>query len=256
STTCSLGFRSRVSPALILRANGGAFSRIPQFSELFGDTGDVVGNTKLSDEKGVNIDAGFHYSRDAGTVEMDTSVFYRTAKDLIQRRTYGDYLISENIGKAEIAGIESWVGGSFSGWPATYRLSVTCQDAKNRSDETVIQKQRYYGKFLPYHPVWKGNTRVSVRTFKRILMTWKMDWEGESYKGPSNLSGEKLPSRVLQSIILRSRISDSLDVVFEAANITDNHTPDRWGYPKPGRGFYITLAWNREFDGNDKSEKE
>ncbi|MFA6472377.1 MAG: TonB-dependent receptor [Candidatus Latescibacterota bacterium] len=256
STAYSLGLRYRIKPSLTLRANAGLFPRLPQFSELFGDTGDVVGNTKLTEEKGANFDTGFYYHPGAGTFEADMSVFYRSAKDLIQRRTYGDYLISENIGKAEIAGVESWVGGSFPKFPATYRFSISCQDAKNRSDETVIQKQRYFGKYLPYHPIWKGNTRVSVRKFEHLSLIWKMDWEGECYKGPSNLSDEKLPSRVIHSIVLRSNIWDHLDAVFEAANITDNHAPDRWGYPKPGRGFYITLAWNGEFGESNKTDKK
>lgn len=247
STTLALGLRYRMNPSVILRANGGVYPRLPQFSELFGDTGDVVGNTELVEEKGTNFDAGFHYFPDSGNIEMDTSVFYRSAKNLIQRRNYGDYLISENIGKAEIAGVESWIGAEFLEERVSCRLSVTFQDARNRSDQTVLQKDRYYGKYLPYHPIWKGNTRANLRTFGRISITWKMDWESECYKGPSNLSEEKLPARAIHSLVLRGRVWKQLDAVFEIANITDNHAPDRWGYPKPGRGFYTTVAWNREF---------
>ncbi len=98
------GIRYLAHPALTLRANAGVFPRLPEFGELFGDTGDVVGNTRLEEERGTNFDTGAHYSSGGGVFDLDAAVFHRFAKDLIQTRNYGDYLISENIGKAAITG--------------------------------------------------------------------------------------------------------------------------------------------------------
>ena len=245
TTTLSLGMRYHATSTFILRANAGLFSRLPEFNELFGDTGDIVGNTTLDEERGTNFDAGFHYSPESLPFDLDTVAFYRRAEDLIQRRNYGDYLISENIGKAAITGIETRTGSRFLNDRASLRLSLAWQDAVNRSDETVFRKDRYYGKQLPYHPEWKGAATAGWRFSDRFDALWKTDYESECFKGPSNLSGEKLESRTIHSLILRTGLAAGFDAVFEAANLTDDHAPDRWGYPKPGRAYYVTVkyAW-------------
>ena len=62
TATYALGVRYRLNPVFTVRANGGWYPRLPEFNELFGDTGDVVGNTSLKEERGANFDAGLHYS--------------------------------------------------------------------------------------------------------------------------------------------------------------------------------------------------
>ncbi len=246
NATFALGVRYRLNPVLTVRANGGWYPRLPEFSELFGDTGDVVGNTDLKEERGANFDTGLHYSPSHGVFEADASLFYRYADDLIQRRNYGDYLISENIGKAEIAGVETWAGMGLYDRRVTGSLSLTYQNARNRSDETLLRRQRYYDKFLPYHPQWKGSARMGVRPVRFLNVNWRTDWESECFTGPSNLSAETLPSRVIHTLSLRTEVRGSLGILAEAENLTDDRSPDRWGYPKPGRGYYLTLTWNWE----------
>lgn len=252
TVTYALGARYRPVPALTVRANAGVFPRLPKFEELFGDTGDVVGNTRLEAERGANLDAGFHYTGGDGIMDADASIFYRFAEDLIQRRNYGDYLISENIGKAKIAGAECWSNFRTRENRASLRLTLAYQDARNRSDETLLRRQRYYGKFLPYHPEWKGSARASFRPVPALTVTWRSDGESMCYKGPSNLPEETLDAKMLHTLSLRWETRRSLAVVMEAENITDVRAPDRWGYPKPGRGFYLTLSWNWEREESER----
>ncbi len=239
-----LGVRYRVSPGFVVRANGGSASRLPEFGELFGDTGDVVGNTDLTEERGNTIDAGFHYTFGENMLEADASVFHRYADNLIQRRNYGDYIISENIGKAEISGVETWIGFASTTRTLSGRLAFTYQDARNRSDETLFRKQRYYGKFLPYHPQLKGGMSLNYRPLNRVHLKWDTDWESECFRGPSNLPDEKLPARTIHTLSVRFTWRECFGVELEADNLTDDQSPDRWGYPKPGRGYYLTLSWN------------
>lgn len=248
--TYALGLRYRAHPSLTLRANAGVFPRLPEFGELFGDTGDVVGNTRLEEERGTNLDAGAHYSSGKGAFDLDAAVFHRYARDLIQTRNYGDYLISENIGKAAITGVETWAAMNLPDRKLSCRVTLTYQDAKNRSDETLFRKQRYYGKFLPYHPEWKGGVRLGAPVWKRVRATWKTDWESECFKGPSNLPDEKLDAKVIHSLGFRFDLPGRVGVSAEAENLTDVHAQDRWGYPKPGRGYYLTLSWDWERSGD------
>lgn len=249
-TTAALGIRWKPDSDVTLRANGGVYPRLPEFNELFGDTGDIVGNTQLASEKGLNFDTGLHQFLPFWEMEYDMSVFYNKGKDLIQRRSYGDYLISENIGKSRIIGVETWSRASWIDNRVTGRLAVAWQDAKNRSDETVFRKRRYYDKQLPYHPTWKAATTLKWTITDRIRLGWDMDYESSCYKGPSNLDEEMLDSRTIHSAEVTVNFYSALDATFEAVNLTDNHAPDRWGYPKPGRGYYLTLSWR--FQSNDE----
>lgn len=242
TTSWGLGARYRLSPRFTLRANGGVAARLPEFNELFGDTGDIVGNTDLAEERGRNADCGVHFASADRMFEADAGAFYRYAENLIQRRNYGDYLISENIGKAEIAGIEAWSGAEFFARRLSGRLSLTFQDARNRSDETVFRKQRYYGKLLPYHPRWKGSAEAAIRPRANVTARWKCSGESECFMGPSNLDDERLPARVIHSVTVRFEWHKRYGIEFDGENLTGDQSPDRWGYPKPGRGFYVTAT--------------
>ncbi len=248
SATVALGARYAAAPSAVVRLNAGVFPRIPEFNELFGDTGDIVGNTALSEEQGYNVDTGIHLTLgERAPLEIDAGVFYRYASDLIQRRSYGDYLIAENIGKAQIAGVEAWAEKELLSGALSLRLSGAFQDARNRSDETVFRKNRYYGRLLPYHPRWKGALTADAGIPLGITLTWKSDHESECYKGPSNLAEEKLEARTIHSLSI-ARSFGNVETLLEAVNLGGNHAPDRWGYPKPGRGYYLTLSWRFEMN--------
>ncbi len=113
----------------------------------------------------------------------------------------------------------------------------------------MFRKQRYYGKFLPYHPEWKGGVRLGLPIRKEIRATWKTDWESECFKGPSNLPDEKLDAKTIHSLDIRFSLPGRVGITAEAENLTDVHTQDRRGYPKPGRGYYLTLSWDWERAG-------
>ena len=242
--TYALGWRYQVIPTLTSRLTLGSYTRLPEFDELFGDTGDVVGNPQLEEERSSNLDMGFHYSPEGLDMDIDLGYFYRSSKNLIQRRSYGDYLIAENIGKSEINGLEFWVSWHMFSDRLFYRFSLAYQRALNKSDETVFRKNRYYDKMLPYHPEWQADACVRYKITDRISTAWKMAYESESYKGPSNLEDEKIESRAIHDLELSFKLWKNTELRLEASNLGDEQASDRWGYPKPGRAFYATLKWN------------
>jgi outer membrane receptor protein involved in Fe transport len=77
----------------------------------------------------------------------------------------------------------------------------------------------------------------------RVSIDWKTDWESTCFKGPSNLSDETIPSRVIHSLAVNVNFPECWRIELEADNLTDDQAPDRWGYPKPGRGFYLTISY-------------
>ena len=248
--TYALGGRYGVSPSCIMRANIGYYPRAPEFSELFGDTGDIVGNPQLKEEKSTNADVGIHYTGTKLPVEIDVTGFYRYATDLIQRLNFGDYLLSENIGKAQVTGIESWISGYIYNKKLFYRTSLAYQKALNKSDETVFRKNRYYDKLLPYHPEWMSDTTVRYHLFKRISTAWKMSYESECFKGASNLPEEVIDSRIIHDFEMNYSTDKDIVLSMGVSNIGDEQASDRWGYPKPGRSYYVGLKWNYERDND------
>ncbi|MBN1294612.1 MAG: TonB-dependent receptor [Candidatus Latescibacteria bacterium] len=246
--TYALGGRYSISPSCIMRMNIGYYPRVPEFNELFGDTGDIVGNPQLKEEKSTNADAGFHYTGTKLPVEIDVTGFYRYATDLIQRQNFGDYLLSENIGKAQVTGIESWISGYIYHKKLFYRTSLAYQKALNKSDETVFRKNRYYNKLLPYHPEWMSDTTIRYRLFEWVSTAWKMSYESECFKGPSNLPEEVIESRIIHDVELSFNTGRNIMLNLGINNIGDDQASDRWGYPKPGRSYYVGLKWNYERD--------
>jgi outer membrane cobalamin receptor len=244
----ALGVRCNLNETLTVRANAGIYSREPDFSELFGDTGDVVGNTELEEEKSTNYDAGFHWADSWFPGKVDFSLYHRNTIDLIQQRSYGDYLKAENIGKAQIDGAELLVNGDFTFRNVFYRISAAYQRGLNKSDATAFRKKRYYNKFLPYHPEWMidGVLRTDLTHHSRL--SWLVSYESSCYRGPSNLPDEMIDARLLQNLQLDIAVMKNMGITGEIENLTDESYIDRWGYPKPGRAYYLSMRWLFDID--------
>jgi outer membrane cobalamin receptor len=244
--TAAIGWRYRVSEPYIVRANIGLYTREPDFNEMFGDTGDTVGNTRLDNERSLNIDSGFHMDSSGVTPEIDMTVFFRKADDLIQRRNYGDYLISENIAKAQIRGVECILNRQLDLRNVFYRISFSYQQALNKSDATVFRKNRYYNKILPYHPELQFDTSAKIDITSRLRFGWDMSYESDCFRGPSNLPEEMIDARTIHDVVLDFLITGKLSTQFEISNIAGKRYVDRWGYPRPGRAYYLSLSWKVE----------
>ena len=150
-------------------------------------------------------------------------------------------------GKAEITGVETWAGMGLFEKKVTGNFSLTFQNARNRSDETLLMRNRYYGQTIALPSKMEGAAHAwGAVPYNSLPSHGGRTGESKCFKGPSNLSSETLPSRVIHTVSLRTDILDRYGILAEAVNLTDDHSPDRWGYPKPGRGYYLTFTWNWE----------
>lgn len=239
--TGQLGWRYQPKSALTLRANGGVYTRAPKFNELFGDNGDMVGNSDLQEERSINVDVGLHSKLASYDLEMDIAYFYRVTDDLIQRRDYGDYMIYENIAESEVSGIECWLEKGMLKNRLKMRLDMTWQRAINTSDDTAFRRDRYYGKDLPYHPRWLVSGKLDYSPWSFVTLNWRTRYESESFRGPSNLTSEKLEARTIHDASLKFFFLQHWELLLEIANVFDEQAVDFWGYPRPGVAYYATL---------------
>ena len=66
--------------------------------------------------------------------------------------------------------------------------------------------------------------------------------EKDQYLDRANL--RPIETKEIHNIRAAVRFGRDWSLSAEAKNLTDNRIPDHWGYPLPGRTFFITLEWN------------
>jgi iron complex outermembrane receptor protein len=225
-------------------ANAGRYARVPTLSELYGISGAVRGNSRLSPETGVSVEAGVRTSTPAswriGRASVDLFAFVRTASDLIsyQRSSFG-YVRPFNVGSARVAGAEMLA--AYAPWKhVLIGLSATVLDPRNTS------AARPANDVLPYQPRLALVPRVELRTpfFAHPLDEGKLMvsyfYESSRYADPAGLvvipeqgsldvEAELVAWRGLYTV--RGRV----------ANLLDQTRFDLVGYPLPGRAAYLAM---------------
>jgi len=243
-----MGIKYRAADWLVLKSNIARYTREPAFYELFGDRGWMTGNPSLDAEEGVNFDAGFSINRDVDNayiqrLSWDAAYFQSHVEDLItvvfNAQGFGRYA---NIGKAEIKGIETDFRVDFL---AYFRLiaNATWQDPVNMSD-SVDQK----GKILPgrYTEAYFGRIEAKAAGVKLYLEYVKevgMKYASTNLTAPGDQPWTGSPDKK-ETNLGASWLWEPFLVTFEAKNIRNSRYQSFWGYPLPGRSFYLTVKYN------------
>lgn len=237
----SIGARVSLWPGLDVRANVGRFERAPNFSELFGNRGVVVGNNTLQPEKGTNWDVGV--AAGVGpwgwldTLHAEYAYFNNNVTDLIVL-VQNSQRVSKpfNIGAARVSGDEfSITAGAFR--HLRLDTNFTHYDAENESD---IPSQR--GRRLPGRP---ANDLYTHLEFYSELGKLYYEFNFVSGNFLDLVNFKSVPTRDTHTFGCVVQASDHLAFNFEARNVTDNQISDVDGFPLPGRAFFggVTLRF-------------
>ena len=241
STTGKIGFLSRLTSALALRANAGSFLRIPDLQELYGDRGSVTGNPALLPERGVNADVGLtatttraHGALREGRVE---GVLFETRADnlIVYEAVSPSTVQARNTGEALIRGVEisgSFVAGRFNG-----SLSAVRQRAVDESGTP------YNGNDLPGRPRDEMNAGAGL-AIGRGRAAWEFTYVGANYVDKPNTEDGRLPARYLHDLSYRLPLAHRIEATFAVHNLFDDRTVDVARFPLPGRSFEGRLAWS------------
>jgi iron complex outermembrane receptor protein len=250
--TPRLGFRVDAAEGVALKANVGRAERAPNFTELFGNRGSILGNPDLDPERGVNADFGFVATRErlgpARRLRLEAVGFVSVVDDLIvlvqnSQRT----AIYRNVDRARTVGCEIAAGADLS---EHVRLAVnyTYQDAR---DESGIPARD--GNQLPGRPRHDLYHRTEYRRDEGRLF-YELSFVAENFLDQANFL--VVNARAIHTLGVEADVAAlgrrfgqdaiarvPLVATFEVRNFTDNQVEDVAGYPLPGRGFFGSVRW-------------
>ena len=232
-----LGARLAVAAGLELRANWARAARAPDFMELFGNQGSVLGNPALRPERAENRDAGFAWSGAlplgaSGTIEW--AHFESRARDLIlYMRNSQNNVRAQNVGSAKIRGEE--LTARLTPMPGLAAMaSFTWQSAINQDTYRF-----WNGRRLPQRPGRQAYARLDFGR-GRVRAATDVQYIADNYLDLRNTY--RVASRTLVGASLScAAFANGARVVVEGKNLGDNRISDVGGFPLPGRSVFVSL---------------
>ena len=223
---------------LALKAHNGRYQRAPNFFELFGDRGAVIGNTDLASEEGHNSDWGvvFRGAADGVGLVLAEVAYYRNRVENLIRFVQNSQRVSRphNLGRALLRGVETRVEARLLP-RLVIRGNYAYQRAQNR---TPFSFER--GNDLPNAPRHRLNTHVSL-DLGRVDLYGEFSRESRHFLDRANL--RTVPVRALYHVGGRVPLVEGLSLAWALHNLTDNQVADLWGYPLPGRSYGLSVHY-------------
>ncbi|MBT3217904.1 MAG: TonB-dependent receptor [Proteobacteria bacterium] len=252
-----IGLLARPLPELQLKVNGGRAFRPPNFTELFGNQGNIVGHADLLPEKGWFVDVGARLELEPLSVEM--TAFWNQSRNLIVYvQNSQQNAVAQNLGRARVQGLELAVTADIAAW-VDVQANATVTDSRNLTAE-----EAYLGNQLPRIPAWELQEHLSFHYRERLRLGHSLSWVSNNYWDATNwyrstprfIHGlfvrvqplDRWPSFELDILNVGNRIvevvpADPLDSA-DSGTVVQSVT-DFVGYPLPGRTLLFTIRWTR-----------
>jgi vitamin B12 transporter len=227
-----------------LLLNVGRYARVPTLAELYGVSGAVRGNTALSPETGLSLEAGARSTRGSsralGGASLDIFGFVRWSTDLIsyQRSAIG-YVRPFNIGAARTLGLElqaAYQPFSF----LSIDMAVALLDPRDTS------RVRPRNDLLPYQAQVTLSPRVELRgqfrgkVVKVATASATYFYESSRYADRAGLI--VMPPQGSLDVETELRLwTEHVAVRGRVANALGQTRFDLIGYPLPGRAAYLAM---------------
>jgi iron complex outermembrane receptor protein len=247
-----LGLRVDATDGIAFKANVGRSERAPNFTELFGNRGSILGNPELVPERGLNADFGLVGTQDrlgpASRLRFEAVGFVAFVDDQIvlvqnSQRTS----IFRNVDQTRTVGAEIAASADLFEH-LRLALNYTYQDAR---DESGIPARD--GNQLPGRPRHDLYHRSEYRRDEGRLF-YELSFVAENFLDQANFL--LVNARAIHTLGVEANLaaigrrvaSDTLARVplvatFEVRNVSDNQVEDVAGYPLPGRAFFVTVRW-------------
>jgi outer membrane cobalamin receptor len=241
-----LAFLFEASKTVFLRANVARYARFPSTTELFGDSGFLLGNPTLAPESGWNADLGAHLHLDRGRLSLTTDVtlFASFVDGLIQfqQDSYGRARAA-NLGRARILGGEMAFDARLSKY-GRLSGSATFMDGRDVSDTRVGGRARQLPNHPRFHLFLRPEGRLPLGHELTLAAYVDLDAADGNYLDPANLVA--LPARVLVGAGLSLEVArPGLLVIASGQNLGDARVFDFAGFPLPSRALFVSIRFQQ-----------
>jgi len=222
---------------LSLKGNIGRYHRVPNFVELFGIKGLIIGNKELVPEKSNNWDAGFFVDLNDfyffDFLNFEYSYFENNVEDIIQFQMVSSTESKAfNTENAMIRGHELSLD-FFLLQHFKFYGHYTYLNAVNKTQQGDLE-----GNKLPFRPEEEARGRITL-FFKNLEVFLEAEFMREVFLNPAN--NDKVPQRTTYNSGLSLKPFDFLQLTFEVKNFTDNSVFDMRKYPLPGISWYLSF---------------
>ena len=240
-----LGVRARIVDDVAIKGSAGWYVRLPTLVELFGNRGSIVGSPELRPERGPSADLGVVWApaKAIGSIDrilVQSALFATRPRDTIALITTAGFAArAENIGATQSYGAE---------FVASARLARTLSISAAYTrlvSEQLVSDPNLDGKTLPRTPGHFLYARADVarRIATRLASAWlDVAAQSESFLDQANF--QRLDGRALIGAGVRAEIAGGVAASLAAANVTNLRAADLYGYPMPGRSFFLSLDWS------------
>ena len=244
-TSPRLGVRARIVDDVAVKGSAGWYVRLPTLIELFGNRGSILGSPDLHPERGPSADLGVVWApaKPIGVVDrilVESAVFATRPRDTIALiTTAGVAARAENIGGTQSYGAELVASARFA-----KTLSISAAYTRLVSEQHSTDPN-LDGRTLPRTPGHFLYARADVaRTLAgRMGGAWlDVTAQSESFVDQANF--QRVERRALIGAGVRGEIAGGVAATVSAANLTNLHVDDLYGYPIPGRSFFLSLDWS------------
>jgi iron complex outermembrane receptor protein len=253
------GFVWSITPTTVFKGSIGQYLRPPDFTELFGDRGGIIGNGELRPERGFNSDIGLRQTID-GPVELvaDLAGFRSESADkIVFVQNSQKTMRPINLSKGIVQGVEAALTvDAFDCFNS--RTSFTYSASENLSTATA-----YTGKQLPGIPEWDVWQQTSVRWRDIAAVGHSLSFTDGEYWDRTNWY--RAAPRTMHAIFARvTPIENGPEIEFEVRNLTNSMVElvprdplnpkntavvvqgldDFHGYPLAGRTVLFSVRWS------------
>ena len=256
--TPRLGARADVGWGATLLGNVGRSARVPNLTELFGNSGIVAGNPNLKPETATSWDVGFRLQSPwtnaiVTDATLEAAYFSSDVDDVIVLVPSSISVFTpKNIGAATIRGEE--VAARIA---ITDRLALatnyTHQAALDATDDP-----NYRGNQLPNRPAheayarleltWSASRPLPIGALGERLwpgrVYYDVDLIADNFLTRANSEADRVASRAYHGLGLDLTLPwAGLRIAWELKNFTNDQTQDALGFPLPGRSMFVTLSY-------------
>ncbi|WP_457573113.1 TonB-dependent receptor [Desulfolithobacter sp.] len=202
------------------------------------------GNPDLDPESSITWDAGIGYQRPALGLSLDVTYFHTDVDDKITSVTIGNTTTYENSLSAEMDGLETELSfdiGAPLGWDRSVELFINTTHIFTAQEEQADGSMKDIHNVADYtlnYGVQYSDDIVEARLHFRSQGQMKdTDWTVAGY--PET----EYPSFTVADLVVTATVQERHRLSLKVDNLFDEYYYEKKGYPKPGRGIYLSYRY-------------